>query len=262
MKTSITLTTWNILNPGYAKLSYYGEISHKYLGWEEGRKESMHLFMKTLDSNIYCFQESTNKIAEEITNITRSHTNKNYELVWNERKPKSGDGCAIIYDKNVLNLLDMVICKHNDTHIIQCALFENVANKNKFWCFNTHVNFMTRNQDIIAMLKTTNKEEFNGYPKLIMGDFNAEAHEEWYKKLNEEMYMDAWAVKHGLNHKSLFTFSSGGKNPKYIDFVLTNGFEVGDIEHIVINGYDPTMSYLPNYQMPSDHLPQTITFKI
>lgn len=262
MKTPITLTTWNILNPAYEKPGYYGEIAHKYLKWDTGRKEALHAYIKTLKSDIYCFQESTNKIAEELTTVIKNNNNRNYDYIWTKRKFDADDGCAIIYDKDVVNLLNVIICRHNNTHIIQSALFENVTNKNKFWCFNTHVNFMTRNQDIMAMLKTTKQNPFDDKPKIIVGDFNAEVSEEWYKKLDEELYVDSWVKKNGLHPQSDFTYNSGGKNSKVIDFILLSGFDFGNVEKVYIEGDTTKITYLPNDQIPSDHMPQTIIFKI
>lgn len=255
-QTNITLTTWNILNPAYAKLNYYGDHVHQYLNWNDGRKLAMYEYIKTVNSDIFCLQESTNKIAEEITIIL-----KNYDFIWNKRKSDCDDGCAIIYDKDILNLIDVKVLRHNDTHIIQAALFENVINKHKFWCFNTHINYMTRNEDIIAMLQTT--KQFDENHKIIVGDFNAEINEEWYTKLNDNLYTDTWLTKNGPRQYSDFTFSNGNILPnKWIDFMLTSGFENDDINKIHINTDMSNMTFMPNEHIPSDHVPQTLVFKL
>jgi len=262
-QTNITLTTWNILNPAYAKLSYYSEHVHKYLNWNEGRKVALHNYIKTINSDIYCLQESTEKIADEITTVLMNNSNRNYVFIWAKRKSDADDGCAIIYDRDVLNLSDVKILRHNNTHIIQCALFENITNKNKFWVLNTHVNFMTRNEDIIAMLQTTNKDQFYNTKRIIVGDFNAEIKELWYTKLNQNSYIDAWTEKNGPHQKSDFTYSNGDTHRnKWIDFVLMSGFVYSDIDKVYINADLTNMTYAPNDQIPSDHVPQSITFKL
>ncbi len=264
IKSNITLTTWNILNPSYAISNRYGISTHPYLNWDEGRKNALHKYMATMNSDIYCLQESTNAIAKEITIMLEKNSNRNYTLLWANRKFDSDDGCAIIYDEKMFNLCNAIIHNHNDTHIIQAILFENI-NKNRFWCFNTHINFMTRNEDIFEMLKISNLHPFDGVKKIIVGDFNAEINESWYKQLENESYIDAWTTKNGEHNNSDFTFSNGNVIPnKWIDFVLLNGFTSDDINDIYIDKNINTndMKYLPNIQIPSDHFPQTIVFKL
>ncbi len=265
IKSNITLSTWNILNPSYAILDRYGKLTHPYLNWHEGRKNALHNYMSSMNSDIYCLQESTNAIAKEITIMLEKNSNRNYTLLWANRKFDSDDGCAIIYDEKMFNLCNAIIHNHNDTHIIQAILFENMANKNRFWCFNTHVNFISRNEDITEMLKLSNQYPFNEHNKIIVGDFNSEINESWYGHLDKESFIDAWIIKNGEHKNTDFTFSNGNMIPnKWIDFVLLNGFTNDDINDIYINNNINTndIEYLPNEQFPSDHFPLTIVFKL
>jgi endonuclease/exonuclease/phosphatase family metal-dependent hydrolase len=95
-----------------------------------------------------------------------------------------------------------------------------------------------------------------------MGDFNAEATEQWYQLLSQNGVLDIYKGVHRQHPP--FSFNNGKSTPKYIDFMLLQAAQSYGIKRIFL-GNDPervpdyeTLKALPCATVPSDHLPITV----
>jgi hypothetical protein len=69
-----------------------------------------------------------------------------------------------------------------------------------------------------------------------------------------------------LGQHPAFSYNSG-KEKKWIDFILAWGIEKPKIQNVFLGnkvGHSlvPDMDYLPNSEVPSDHIPVTVIFQL
>jgi len=262
MDSTLSITTWNVLNQGYECEDYYTKEAHPFLHWNEGRGERAGAYLAKLDSDIYCLQEVSQAMASE---IHASLGKEKYELLWKARSlpgDKVEDGCAIIYKKEELLMMsDFVVRYESGKHIFMACLFYH--NDKLLWVVNTHVNWTSREADLLFLQReiTTNRY-FGESPKVVMGDFNAERHEAWYQALKENGIVDALYT---LTHLP-YSYNSG-KMAKWIDFFLLHRIPAQAVQKVCVGnnwtmGDNFTDTALPNRDVPSDHLPVTVLLTI
>lgn len=249
----VKLTSWNILNPAYAHRHYYGEKSMPHLEWDK-RRPLMMKFLSVLQSDVYCLQESTEAIAADVKRSLPDH-----DISWTRRKKGSDDGCATLWRSSRFDkVYENVIHHPNGTHVILAILLRERETRAMFWCCNTHVNYETREDDLVKMLFMMNTDlRFARLPIVVVGDFNAERNESWYQSLQPNGFRDTWD---GRDMKAnQFTFSNGGVIPnKWVDYILVRG-NIEPVE-VQLGLWDPECHDLPSSTVPSDHLPLTLWF--
>ncbi len=273
-ETKLRITSWNVLNQGYENPAYYTEDTYPFLHWNQGRNTRAADYLRKHDSDVYCLQEVSSVMANELL----AALGERYKMHWaprTETDAKAQDGLAVIYRGALLQLKDQFVWRYaSGKHIFLACLFASATNnKKRFWCVNTHVNFETREADLLALQKQVN--DHAGFlstqlvPKLIMGDFNAERSEEWYKALDRNGLLDAFGgVALGLRqqltegndeHGWPYSYNSG-KKAKWIDFILVHRLTTQySVDGLVVNGSDVSSEFprdqsMPNEKVPSDHL--------
>lgn len=262
------VTTWNVLNRGYENPEYYAKESHAYLHWDQGRRERAREFIKSLTHDVTCLQEVSQSMLVEL--FADSPSYQCYATVWEPRTEagaKTEDGLAIVYQTQSVTLLKKFTWRYpSGKHIILACLFErnDCSQKSQFWCVNTHVNWKTREQDLLELQRQLNKHpEFVAAPapKIVMGDFNAERHENWYKALGQNGLVDALADGEG----HAYSYNSG-KSAKWIDHVLLHGIKQSSVCEVRYSGmgkspYTFSDASLPSADIPSDHVPITFALR-
>lgn len=261
MKLGISITTWNVLNEAYENKDYYHQNAHAHLQWSNGRREKASTYLLPLKSDIYCLQEVSFSMATDIY----KNMNEDYELLWQPRtskEKKTQDGCAFIYNKRLFSLDQLFVYRYESgNHIFIAGLFTTTTFEKSFWVVNTHINWSSRNEDLLDLQKQLeNHPKFTTNVKIIVGDFNAESNESWYK-LEDYHLVDAFKKQLGP-----YSYHSG-KSSKWIDFMLLHHLpETAVIGRVV--GNNPGVQYifndiaLPSTNVPSDHLPLTILISI
>lgn len=259
----LRITTWNVLNQGYECVDYYSAEVLPFLHWTQGRRERACTYLAKLDSDIYSLQEVSYPMAVEIH--TALGGDEIYGLRWQNRTPQGADtedGCATLFRHGKLVLQDDFYWRYpSGKHILLACLFL-CSGKTPCWVVNTHVNWATRENDLLALQKLlTTHPGFTDCPKIAMGDFNAERHEEWYKALEKNHLVDAQG-----EHQWPYSYNSG-KLSKWIDFMLMHRLGKEAVEQIFV-GNDALVPplfkdvALPNASVPSDHLPLTVVLKL
>jgi len=273
----LQITTWNVLNRAYENKEYYAEEAHPFLAWEEqGRGPLACSYLSQLDSDIYCLQEVDQVMAGQFLShlnlYSSSDIDEPYGMVWSRRTPddaKSECGEAVLYRKSRLALQALFTYRYpSGSHIYQAVLFTVVgADEHRFWCVNTHVNWKTRDDDLITLQQQLNDNPlFTGAtrPKIVVGDFNAERSDVWYQHLAKHGLVDAMG-----GHAIPYSYNSG-KQSKLIDFVLLHQWDEGRTVRRVVLGncmYLTAMEHfdhkaLPSATVPSDHLPVTVVIGV
>ena len=272
--TELTIVSLNCLNPKYALDDRYYvhecdfsdlnpndcHINH-YLPWNY-RKEKLTEFIVNLNPDIICLQEVNYEMACHICKAVTG------ELFLSFRKSDKSDGCAIIWTTKKIKPTtkfwrgEMFYYKYSNEHIIQICELQLLNNK-EITIMNTHVNWLTRNEDIKETLYPLFEKELKKQLTLLIGDFNAEINEDWFSLFDKNpLFFDVFE-----NNRPLFTFISSTKNKplekKTIDHCFISGLSNKNIEIkpfcLSTNSYP---KYLPNSQFPSDHLPLVICVKI
>ncbi len=269
-QSSLRITSWNLTSPFYENESYYVQDVIPHLHWAQGRRERAMQYMQPLNSDVYCLQEANPETAGDIHAALGKET---YTLVWsgrtadNDAKP---DGCAVLYRRSRLNLVERIVWRYpSGRHIFVACLFVcDEAVKNPLWIVNTHVNFTTREHDLLELQrKLTHSKKFVSGRKVIMGDFNAERTEQWYKALPTNGIVDAMSEQQREQWK--YSYNSG-KNSKWIDYMLLQKIAADSVIRVFV-GNDPSPTApaplfndtgLPNSRVPSDHLPLTLELRV
>jgi mRNA deadenylase 3'-5' endonuclease subunit Ccr4 len=270
-KTPLWITTWNVLNEGYENPEYYSEESHPFLHWDQGRRDRAKEYIKSITLDVTCLQEVSHKMLDELMSNDTYQKPHAFSYTWEPRtdaSKKTQDGLAIIWKSRAVTLLRKFSWRYpSGGHIFLACLFEYndstmQQKKSQFWCVNTHVNWATRETDLLELKKQLDSHaEFlaSPAPKIIVGDFNAERHEDWYKAIvGGDSLVDALVERsHPYSYNS-------GKNKKWIDYVLLQGIAVEDVGCTIVGGTFPPEPYqfkdasLPNNSVPSDHVPITV----
>jgi len=263
----VQITTWNMLNPQFENEKWYSSTAVKYLHWDSStnpRKPVLLDFLKPLKSQIYSLQETNSNIVME---ILQSLNKKNpiYDVIYHPRNKH--DGCAIFYDKVKLELdiNNIKLLNYPGGHLVQACCFQLQNNPNKkFWVINTHVKWATRDTDLIY-LKSIIDNFFEG-KIILMGDFNATMNEQWYSHYINGGYLNMYEVcQKKIPGATLYpkaTYNCGKKDSKTIDYMISKNIKAEDhIKSFLGNNPESPISpdfvheYLPNSEIPSDHIP-------
>lgn len=208
----------------------------------------------------------------EITQNLNNAFHDRYDAIFQERN--KNDGSAVIYDKQKLELdkSKMEIHWYEDhVHVIVCCPFSFISKPTKqFWIINTHVNFGSRATDLLYLKNILDK---NTSKLILMGDFNATTNEKWYNEYINSNYMNIYEVCQEQREKTtptkketkypIATYNCG-KEHKAIDYQFAKNIPREDLIHSFI-GNNPALpipidhvhQFLPNAEIPSDHIPMT-----
>jgi endonuclease/exonuclease/phosphatase family metal-dependent hydrolase len=109
------------------------------------------------------------------------------------QRPGKNDGCAIIFNAEVLKLVQ----KNEETYksgehiMLSCLFITKSSTPKEFWVLNTHVNYNKREEDLLELKNVAKKlVEAKNALVLFMGDFNAEANEKWYETYQKDGVLD------------------------------------------------------------------------
>lgn len=266
----LRITTWNALNPFYENEEYYTKEVIPHLHWGQGRRERVLKYLTPLESDVYCLQEVNPETAGDIHEALGK---EKYTLVWHARTldgDSEPDGCATLYRCSLLTLAETVIWRYpSHSHIFMACRFEyQGATLDGLWIVNTHVNYPQRDLDLNAMrYKLTYGKKFLLASKVIVGDFNAERTEPWYKLLRENRIIDATA---GQPLSQCGYSYNSGYQAKWIDYVLLQNIPRDSVVRVFVDN-DPSLTApaprfddtsLPNARVPSDHLPLTVELRV
>jgi len=268
IKDNIQITTWNILNPKFENEKWYTTASLPYLHWESKphpRKPKVLEYLKAVQSHIISIQETNSEIAMEML-FSLNKQNSKYDVIYHPRN--NHDGCAIFYDKEKLELDKNNIKTFyypKGQHLIQAGLFNLKSNpEKKFWIVNTHVKWATRDLDLLYLKSILDKIEGK---IVLMGDFNATMNESWYSVFINSGLLNVFEVCQ-KNNNAVITLPKatfcGENKSKTIDYFFSRSINKED--HIKsFLGNDPQSpikpdfiyEYLPNSELPSDHIPMS-----
>jgi endonuclease/exonuclease/phosphatase family metal-dependent hydrolase len=262
------ITTWNVLNSGYEVADRYHAAAHPFLSWQtQGRADRACRHIVSLASDIYCLQEVNQAMAAHI-HTALGGANK-YHLIWAPRTPKDArveDGCAVLYRvDDGIELQSHFVWHYNSTgkHIFLACHF--LCDSVPLWVVNTHVNWETRDADLMALQYQLNHHQnFIGEcAKVVVGDFNAERSEPWYRALSDNHLVDAL-----LNHRDDWPYSyNSGLLAKWVDYVLLHHLSAETLDHICLGDCWTSVpqfnhTALPSAEVPSDHLSLTVTLTL
>jgi endonuclease/exonuclease/phosphatase family metal-dependent hydrolase len=247
-----------VLNQAYENEAYYAPVAHPHLKWTQGRGERACQYLKQLDSDIYCLQEVNQSMAAQ---IRVSLGTDQYDMCWHPRTEpgaKNQDGLAVLYRVTRLQLFASFAWYYpSRKHIVMaCGFSDRVEADKKFWCVDTHVNWETREEDLAHLQRQINERtQFVNLPLplVVMGDFNAERSENWYRALGQNGLVDPMAAL-----AIPYTYNSG-KLAKLIDFMLLHNWDPAAAVKRIWVGLGPAQRFdyeaLPSSDVPSDHLP-------
>lgn len=107
-----------------------------------------------------------------------------------------------------------------------------------------------------------------------VGDTNATKQDKWYNSFFKGGVLDV--VRGKIQHSAAsfaeyygdlpaFSYNSG-KEKKWIDFVMSWGVEKSQIQQVFLGNNAgqplvPDMNFLPNADVPSDHIPVTVVLR-
>jgi endonuclease/exonuclease/phosphatase family metal-dependent hydrolase len=261
----VTVTSWNILDVYYELEKYYG-VDLKYLHWNDGRRERViewlgNHFQKT---DVFCLQECNPKMANEIVHALQAKYSRPIRWLHQRRKQADDDGCLVIFDAKKFKSFDFHVHQfQSEAHIFLALKLTSLINPQiSFWVVNAHIDWCNRSRDLIELFSEVPK--LGPEPKLVMGDFNAVASEEWYQKTLRVNALDLYQTYWGSQPE--WTFGDGKEKSKSIDFIFALGIQKTDLKACYF-GLSPEWSFPkeragPTKDIPSDHLPVTATVRI
>jgi len=221
-------------------------------------------YISRFDSDIFSLQEVNLPMVKSfVATLQNCNPQDQYDFIWEARNRYGDDGCGTIYKTNVLQHQGSLHYKYTSgQHILLASSFVFKKTNFQFWNINTHLNWKTRNEDSIEFINKVNSIQSD--LKLAMGDFNAEASETWYKELAKYNIIDSVKAFQGQHPK--FSYNSG-KGSKFIDYLLLWNIQKDALKacFLGIEGEPPnyeSIGFLPNGEIPSDHLPITIHLDI
>lgn len=248
------ITSLNLLDEYYENPSFYSGVDTEYLFYKKGRKERLIEFLKTyyMSTDIFCFQECNLGMLRDISTVF-----PDFRFLHMPRRQKDDDGSVIGYRTSLLKYSEMRISPYpGGEHIIFSLCLQDLKN-NKFWVVNTHVDFKNRERDLRLLVDYV--QTLVG-PKIVMGDFNAVATEEWYPYATSkgiDVYRSLngkhpeWTFDSGIIRRSLdFMFLFEEKNIRVVDCY------VGTEKDCNLKG--PA----PNKDIPTDHISITCSLLI
>lgn len=182
-----------------------------------------------------------------------------------------GEFSAIYYNDKKLTLLKSATFWLSETsekisvgwdasmeRICTYGLFEIKSSNQKIFIFNTHYDHkgkIARKESSKIILSKVNEINEHNYPVILMGDFNAEPHEEPIKIIMKDFDDGSKLTKDGIyGPKGTFIgFQKDTAAKKRIDYIFTKHLDVKKYRHI-----DDMME---NSNHLSDHLPVLIELK-
>ncbi|WP_411894611.1 endonuclease/exonuclease/phosphatase family protein [Winogradskyella sp. A2] len=231
----------------------------------ENRKQGIVNLIEYYEPRILGVQEAMehqlNYLDDNLTNYSRIGVGRD------DGKAK-GEFCAIYYDNNQLSLVNestfwlsqrdnrvSVGWDASMERICTYGLFQDKINNNKILIFNTHYDHIGKiareksSELILNKIKEINK---NGFPVILLGDFNSEPNSKPIKLITKELEDGAKKAKNGIYGPiGTFTgFKINTKAQRRIDYIFIKNLKVNTYRHIDDKMKDN--NYL------SDHLPVLI----
>lgn len=236
----LTLLTWNILAPSFAKPHFYGYCSQSTIRIE-GRFKKITSTIIKMKPDVICLQE----MEPQLHNNLAATLGPEYQgsFANHEGKP---DGCSL-FIKSSLGQIEVGAIKlsFNKSAVIG---FVQGANVPGFWVCSVHLTGDPNQADIRLLELKKALETRHDAPFLLAGDFNETEHDSGYKYLQSIGFKSA--CRHIYRSEPERTFKTD-RLDRAIDFVFySHHFEATDFEYPSVEPY----ARLPNEEIPSDHV--------
>lgn len=215
--------------------------------------------------DIICFQEAT----ERSVAFLRKYLNEYYILFNSRESNLRGEGLAVAYNKNKLEIFGMDVFWLSDTpktagsryqnqsncpRVCQVALFRSNSNR-LFRICNVHLDHRGEGARLSAIRQIAgyfeNTADAEKTPYLIMGDFNAKPDSEVIEFCNKSGMTD-------LTEKIETTFHKFGAESRKIDYIFAGNFN--NMQNISVAVWDD--SNKENGRYLSDHYPICLSIDI
>lgn len=252
---NISILSWNILADCYCDNNSFPNVNKKYLELNE-RISKIITIIKKIDADIVCLQE-----VDIFDELKLDDYNKYYK-----KKENSEDGILIllkdtikINEYNIIDYYNNSEMKNYNQFFFHFNLSDNNNNSN-FNLIITHlkVKIEFSNDRTSQLSQLTNFLKNNNFNNVIIcGDFNC--------NLNDNYLID-FINNNKLNKIdndiTTFKIRNNIKKIEEIDFIFYKNIKVisqNNIYKLDLFDYD---TGLPDNNMPSDHLPIFMNFKI
>lgn len=237
--------------------------------WWEYRKERLTNQLNYLSPDIFGIQEG---LHEQVTYLDKRFPDFNYVGVAREDGETKGEYAAIFYDAAKLEVREsgtFWLSETPDTpskgwdanYIRICTyalLFHDKTNQ-YFWVFNTHLDHeaeQARIEGVKLIQQKIQELNNNGYPVILMGDFNAEPDSEPISHITWFMH-DSRSISNTKPKGPIGTFNNfeiAHPLDRRIDYIFVS-------DKIDIHSYQVHLETSYSHY-PSDHLPVAIEFSI
>ncbi|MEX0844710.1 MAG: endonuclease/exonuclease/phosphatase family protein [Balneolaceae bacterium] len=237
--------------------------------WWEYRKERLANQLEYLSPDVFGIQEG---LHEQITYLDQRFPNFSYTGVGREDGKTAGEYAAIFYDTTTFTIQksgNFWLSETPDTpskgwdanyiRICTYALFYNAETSEYIWIFNTHLDHEAQKARLESVKLIQQKiQELNaeGYPVVLMGDFNAVPDSEPITYITGFM-QDTRTISKTKPEGPVGTFNGFNiAHPldRRIDYIFVS-------EEIYVHSYQVHVETSYSHY-PSDHLPVAIGFTI
>ena len=245
----------------------YDNVNDTINNWND-RKAPMVGLIKHYAPEFIGMQEV---VYHQLTYLDEALEDYKYIGVGRDDGKKKGEFSPILFNSEKFNLLQSNTFWLSPTpdkvsvgwdaameRVCTYGLFENKANKQKFWVFNTHFDHIgteAREKSAALIVKKINEINTDNLPVVLTGDFNLEPESKPILFLKKEM-TDGKEITEQPFYGPTGTFS-GFDHARVldhrIDYIFVRGFKVEKYIHI-----DDRME---NNQHISDHLPIMATLQ-
>ena len=227
------------------------------------RKAGLVRQLKFHEPGIFGIQEG---LAHQVAYLDSSLSSYSYFGVGRDDGKQKGEYSAVFYDTGLFRLGDQSTFWLSETpeeisvgwdaaleRICTCALFEHKASGRKMWVFNTHFDHIgekARENSAALILERMASMNTDGYPAVLMGDFNLEpgttAIQSITKKMDDTRYA-ATLVSFGPD-ATFNDFRFNVPPSKRIDYIFTSPGSIRVLKYAVLTDSQNGRYY-------SDHLP-------
>lgn len=232
--------------------------------WDNRKQDLVHLVSDT-QPDILGVQEA---LLNQLEYIDRSFDNYYYVGQGRDDGKKSGEYCALFYNSTKFKVVRQKSIWLSDTptkvslgwdaaypRICTYVLLQNRQTREKFWVLNTHFDHLgkkAREESARLIVSLVNKLNVDGRPVILMGDFNAEAHETAIKILSERLD-DASGITEVLldGPKGTYNGFSLESSKRRIDYFF--------VDHVMVKTYVHIDKRRADGRPISDHFPVMIT---
>ena len=239
----------------------------KYDNHQEGpnswasRKSSLIRLLLNHDPDIFGIQEG---LVHQVQEIDLGMKNHAYVGVGRDDGKEKGEYCAIFFDSTRFRVIDestFWLSENPDTvsigwdaaleRICTMALFEDRTSQQRLWVFNTHFDHIGKkarreSASLIASRIETIKDD--GYPIVLMGDFNAKPNEPPIATLKKTM-SDGLEIAKSPLQGPVGTFNG------FKDIIPRDRIDYIFVSTLSVKSYDHIDEKIDEKNQISDHLP-------